>query len=139
MIVLTIVGILSIQGVSSWHQWRRAQSIRVLQHDIARALAFARNEAFLRGETLELTPLSPTHNWAEGIMLDHIQTWEWHIPMSIKLTWHGFRGNDRLVVSHLSESLAMNGYFLLEVPAKTPEKWVVNRFGRLRIPGKQVA
>ena len=139
LIVLAILGGLLMEGPSLWKASRIQTDKRVLFHDVARMLAFSRTEAFLRGETLELLPLSVTNNWAEGIRLSQIHTWQWQMPEGMKLTWHGFLGQDKLVVSDLSESLAMNGYFLLEIPAQVAEKWVVNRFGRMRVLRKNVA
>ena len=146
LIVLAILGGLFIEGASLWKASRIQAAKRVLFHDLARALAFARTEAFLRGEALALSPSNTGNNWAAGIKLQsennslsQAHTWQWHVPHSIQLTWHGFRGRDKLVVSHASESLAMNGYFVLEMPAETPEKWVVNRFGRMRVLRKHVA
>ncbi|MDX2345511.1 MAG: hypothetical protein QNK11_01355, partial [Legionella sp.] len=90
-----------------------------------------------------------TNNWASGIQLQQdnkasnpIHKWSWHGFKNIQLTWHGFLGQDKLTVSAKSESLAMNGYFLLE-PVKNkdflPERWLVNRFGRIRVLRKHVA
>ncbi len=142
--VLVILGILSTEGISSWHTWCTEHKIHVLQHDISHALVFARNEAFLRSETLVLGPSEESNNWALGTVLqsqtnDLVHSWQWQLPKDIVLTWHGFLGSDKLVISHTSEHLAMNGHFLLERAGKASKKWVVNRFGRLRVSIKQVA
>jgi hypothetical protein len=144
--ILVILSALLMEGASHWTIWRVKQAKHVLFHDIARALAFARAEALLRGETLELAPLDFTGNWALGIRLypvhqknTAIQTWQWQLPDGIQLTWHGFLGRDNLVVSAKPESLAMNGYFLLESTRLGSEQWVVSRLGRIRLLRKHVA
>jgi hypothetical protein len=153
LIVLTILGGLLTAGASTWQHTRITQAKRVLFHDIARALAFSRTEAFLRGKTLALLPLdTQNHNWALGIQLqlldnkisdkasDKIHRWlSWHMSKHIHLTWHGFQGPDKVIVNTRPESLAMNGYFLLEGPRLLPERWIVNRFGRIRVLRKHVA
>lgn len=139
LIVLLIVGGLFTQGAYHWKVWRVRQMKRVLFHDIERALAFARNTAFLRGETLILSPSNTENNWALAIKLQtqnkqsvDIHAWQWHFKEHVQLTWHGFLGQDKLIISHRAESLAMNGYFILEGPFFSAEKWVVNRFGRIK-------
>ncbi|MCH9755707.1 MAG: hypothetical protein K0U37_00750 [Gammaproteobacteria bacterium] len=146
LITLVVLGGLVTEGAQHWQAWRMIQGTRVMFYDLTRALAFARTEAFLREETLVLLPSDISHNWALGIQLQSeyhplfkVHAWQWHVPQGIALTWHGFRGQDKLVVSHAPESLAMNGYFLLEVPKRVSEKWVVNRFGRMRVLRKHVA
>ncbi len=145
LFVLSIVGGLLVQGASLWEASRIQIAKRVLFHDMTRILAFARTEAFLRGETLVILPDS-NQNWAMGLKLQadnplscQIHTWRWHIPQSMKLTWHGFLGRDKLLISHKPEHLVMNGYFLLEGLSGVSEKWVVNRFGRMRVLRKHVA
>ncbi len=132
-------------GVPYWQNTRITQEKRILFNDIARALAFARAEAFLRGETLELLPLQPQSNhWNLGIKLqlenkpsEIIHQWPWHFSKNIQLTWHGFRGQDKLIVSSKPESLAINGYFLLKTSETLSERWVVSRFGRIRLSNTQ--
>ncbi|MDF1677602.1 MAG: hypothetical protein P1U32_02775 [Legionellaceae bacterium] len=145
LLVLAIVGGLLMQGASLWRASRIQTARRVLFHDMTRILAFARTEAFLRGETLAILPDS-NQNWAVGLKLQasnpvslQIHAWRWHMPQGMKLTWHGFLGRNKLLVSHKPEHLAMNGYFLLEGLSGVSEKWVVNRFGRMRVLRKHVA
>jgi type II secretory pathway pseudopilin PulG len=148
--ILVILGSLLVAGASNWRHACVLQAKRVLFNDIARALAFSRTEAFLSGNNLVLQPLDKqSNNWALGIHLQtekeplcEIHRWPWEVSRQIKLTWHGFLGQNKLVVSAKPESLAMNGYFLLEPidgQAFSSEKWVVNRFGRMRVLRKHVA
>ncbi|MCH9717501.1 MAG: hypothetical protein K0U24_04075 [Gammaproteobacteria bacterium] len=144
--ILVILSMLLMAGASHWATWRVKQAKHVLFHDIARALAFTRAEALLRGETLELSPVDFTGNWALGIRLypideknTAIKTWQWQLPDGMQLTWHGFLGQDKLVVNAKPESLAMNGYFLLENTRLGSEQWVVSRLGRMRVLRKHVA
>lgn len=143
---LVILSILLMTGASHWTVWRLKHAKHVLYNDLARALAFARAEALLRGETLELAPADVTKNWALGIRLYSIheqnaamQTWQWQPPHGMQLTWHGFLERDKLKVSAQPESLAMNGYFLLESTRLGSEQWVVSRLGRIRVLRKHVA
>lgn len=139
LITLAIIGGLFTEGIIHWQRWRVVQAKRVLFQDISRAFAFGRLEASLRGEALVLKPLAETHNWANGIGLyvsnkkatKCLRVWSWHYP-KLKLTWHGFRSKNQVMMSRSPEQLAMNGYFLVEAPGFVSQRWTVNRFGTMR-------
>lgn len=143
LVTLAILSVLFSAGVSHWRGLQTKEAERRLFNDIERALVFARNQAFLRSETLVLRPRVASEGWSTGMVLElksltsdgqsqTLHTWRWHAP-GMCLTWHGFRGNDALVVDDSPAKLAMNGYFLLEKPGSDQIRWVVNRFGRIRV------
>ena len=146
---LTILGILLAAGIPSWRALQTQQAERRLLHDVERALAFVRNQAFLRAETLVLLPRVASEGWSSGMVLEakqhtsdahnteRLHEWRWH-DSRVHLSWHGFLGDDALVVAHSPAKLAMNGYFLLENSGSHPTRWVVNRFGRIRVLRKHV-
>ncbi|NCT56125.1 MAG: type II secretion system protein [Legionella sp.] len=148
LVTLAILGILFSAGVSHWRGLQTNQAERRLLSEIGRVLIFARNQALLRSETLVLRPRVASESWSSGMVLElknptsdgdpqKLHTWYWHAPGAC-LTWHGFRGDDALVVDHRPAQLAMNGYFLLEKPDSDQTRWVVNRFGRIRALTKHV-
>jgi len=148
LVTLAILGILLSAGVSHWRALQAKHVERRLLNDIARVLTFARNQAFLQAETLELRPRVATEGWSSGMVLEFknktqsehkqcLHTWRWHVP-GAHLTWHGFLGDEAIIIAHSPARLAMNGYFLLETPHATPTRWVVNRFGRIRALRKHV-
>ena len=141
LVTLAILGVLLVAGISHWRGLQIQQAERRLLSDVGRVLAFARNQAFLQGETLVLLPRFSADNWSSGMILQQGSTqqhaWHWHHP-GVRLTWHGFLGNDKLVVAHSPAKLAMNGYFLLETGRSHSTRWVVNRFGRIRALRKHV-
>jgi prepilin-type N-terminal cleavage/methylation domain-containing protein len=142
LVTLAILGILLSAGVPSWRALQTQQAERRLLNDVERVLVFARNQAFLRGEALVLLPRVASEGWSSGMVLElkntlgaHVEqlhTWRWHYP-SMHLTWHGFLGDDALVVAHSPARLAMNGHFVLEKENTPPRRWVVNRFGTIRV------
>jgi prepilin-type N-terminal cleavage/methylation domain-containing protein len=149
LVTLAMLGILLSVGVGSWPRLRATQIKHAMLHDLARAFAFARTEAFLSAETLVFLPKRASGDWSSGMVLQpetserHVMSgdarhvWHWH-NARIHLTWHGFRGTHDLVVSHIPHRLAMNGYFLVDVQGLSVERWVVNRFGRIRVLRKHV-
>ncbi len=146
--VLAILGGLCVSGSAHWQTISYLHAKRVLREDISRAIVFSKALASAEETALTLRPLlSGTDvNWASGMVLsfahrplDVIYTWSWRWPSIMTLTWHGFQGENQLGVSASADSLAMNGYFLLEARGRVAERWVVNRFGQIRVLRKHVA
>jgi hypothetical protein len=149
LITLAMLGMLICAGVRSWPLLRATHIKHVMLHDMTRAFAFARTEAFLSTETLVFLPQLASGDWSSGMVLQPEESehsvmlgvarhvWHWH-RARIHLTWHGFRGTHDLIVSHIPHRLAMNGYFLVDVQGLPVERWVVNRFGRIRVLRKHV-
>jgi Tfp pilus assembly protein FimT len=148
LIVLSVLGGLLTAGAPHWTSFRERRAKKIVFHEISQMLAFARTEAFLRGKTLRLSPMHPTGNWVCGVQLqpskylsdevsDKIRIW--YFPENAQLTWHGFLAQDNLLIAAVPDRLAMNGYFLFEAAHTLPERWVVNRFGRIRVLRKHVA
>ena len=148
LVTLAILGILLLAGVSHWRGLQAQQTERRLFSDVGRVLTFARNQAFLRSETLVLLPRVASEGWSSGMVLEikkhtqdekaqRLHEWRWH-DSGVQLSWHGFLGDDALVVAHSPAKLAMNGYFLLETAHSNQVRWVVNRFGRIRVLRKHV-
>lgn len=139
---LTILGFLLSLGVPSWRALQTQQAERRLLNDVERVLVFARNQAFLRAETLQLHPRVASDGWGSGMVLvlkktsdghsELLHTWHWHYP-GMHLTWHGFLGEDAIVIAHTPAKLAMNGHFVFDKQNTSPKQWVVNRFGKIRI------
>lgn len=148
LVTLAILGVLLVAGESHWRGLQTKQAERRLLNDVGRVLTFARNQAFLQAETLVLLPRVASEGWSSGMVLKpktvrlngctpELHVWRWHYP-GVHLSWHGFLGNDALVVDHSPAKLAMNGYFLLETTHSNQARWVVNRFGRIRALRKHV-
>ena len=148
LVTLAILGILLVAGVTHWRGLQKQQAERRLFNDVGRVLAFARNQAFLQAETLVLLPRVASEGWSSGMVLKlktaildesapQLHVWRWHYS-GVHLSWHGFLGDDALVVDHSPAKLAMNGYFLLETAHTNQARWVVNRFGRIRVLRKHV-
>lgn len=149
LITLAMFGILVSVGVGSWPLLRARHIKHVMLHDMTRAFAFARTEAFLGAKTLVFLPKRASGDWSSGMVLQPEEpehrvmlnvarhVWHWH-DAGVHLTWHGFQGTHDLVVSHVPHRLAMNGYFLVDVQGLPLEQWVVNRFGRIRVLRKHV-
>jgi Tfp pilus assembly protein FimT len=142
LVTLAIVSVLLSAGVSHWRGLQTQYAERRLLNDVARVLTYARNQAFLHAETLVLLPRVPADGWSSGMVLEfkhpaqddraqRLHTWRWHYP-NVHLSWHGFLGEDTLVVDHSPAQLAMNGYFLVENSGSKQVRWVVSRFGRIR-------
>lgn len=138
LVTLAICGVLLSVGTPSLKTWYVTQSKYRMLEDMKRGLAYARTEAFLQGETLVLRPTQGSTDWSSGMQLQSekdskIQhVWHWR-TMGMHLTWHGFLKSEGLIISPNPGRLAMNGYFLLESSSVSPERWVVNRFGRIRV------
>ncbi len=149
LVTLAILGVLSSAGVSLWRGSQTNQAERRLLNDVERVLVFARNQAFLQAETLVLRPRVASEGWSSGMVLERkhdaqdghaqrLHTWRWH-DASVRLSWHGFLGDHALVIDHRPAKLTMNGYFLLEKTNSNQKvRWVVNRFGRIRVLRKHV-
>lgn len=141
LIVFGIVGAMMTQETPSLRAWRLFTAKRILFQELSHVLIFARLQAFIEGEPLVLFPAKRSKNWAQGVKLQSentvstslIHAWYWHVPAGIRITWHGFQANDQIMIHKSPEQLAMNGYFLVEVPQHGVEHWVVSRFGRMRV------
>lgn len=142
LVTLAILSVLLSSGVSHWRGLQIKYAERCLFSDVERVLVYARNQAFLHAETLVLLPRVESESWSSGMVLEfkhptqggssqRLHTWRWHYP-NIYLSWHGFLGDDALVIGHNPAKIAMNGYFLLENSGSKHVRWVVNRFGRIR-------
>ena len=114
-------------------------------NEITNVLHFARIQAFLRGETLVLAPLDSLKDWSYGMQLfvregnawppqnkEKLHEWGWQ-PGVTHLSWHGFQSKDYLVIDSDLSRLALNGYFLMQERGSLPEKYTVNRFGRVHL------
>ncbi|MDF1826936.1 MAG: type II secretion system protein [Legionellaceae bacterium] len=142
LVTLAIVGVLCSAGVSHWRGLQVKQAERRLFNEVGRVLIFARNQALLHSETLVLRPRVASKSWSSGMVLEfkhqtqdgraqRLHTWSWHYP-SLSLSWHGFLGDDVLVIEHRPAQLAMNGYFQVNNTELKHVRWVVSRFGRIR-------
>ena len=148
LVTLAILSVLLSAGVSHWRGLQTKYAERRLLSDVARVLAYARNQALLQAETLVLLPRVASEGWSSGMVLklkhptqegqaQRLHTWRWHYP-NLSLSWHGFLDDDALVIEYRPAKLAMNGYFLLKKSGSNQTRWVVNRFGRIRVLRKHV-
>ncbi|MDF1684111.1 MAG: prepilin-type N-terminal cleavage/methylation domain-containing protein [Legionellaceae bacterium] len=142
LVTLAILSILFSASVSHWRGLQTKYAERRLLNDVGRALAYARNKALLQAETLVLIPRVESEGWSSGMVLEfkhptqggssqRLHTWRWHYP-NLYLSWHGFLGDNAVVIEHRPAKLAMNGYFLLKSTDSHHVRWVVSRFGRIR-------
>ncbi len=148
LLVLTIIGVILTASLASWHTTQLAYIKRNVLRDITHALYMARSEAILNAETFIFSPINASSDWSSGMMLHQAtnasvtqatarQVWHWP-DKRLHLSWHGFQGDKQIVVSHVPHRLALNGYFLVNIKGFPTERWVVNRFGRIRVLRKHV-
>jgi len=148
LVTLAILGVLLASGMSHWRGLQAQHAERRLFHDLGHILAFARNQAFLRAETLVLLPRVASEGWSSGMVLvfqnttleahaQPLHTWRWRYP-NVHLSWHGFLGEDTIIIAHNPAKIAMNGSFLIKINHLEQKRWVVNRLGRIRVLRKHV-
>jgi len=74
LVTLAILSILLSAGVSHWRALQTQQAERRLLSDVGRVLAFARNQAYLKTETLVLLPRVASEGWSSGMVLEFKKT-----------------------------------------------------------------
>jgi prepilin-type N-terminal cleavage/methylation domain-containing protein len=140
LLVLLITSILCLIGYSTLPSYRQYQNEQFVENTLLAVLRFARNQALFHQRSVQVSPLSPTHDWSLGVRVallplqenNYLYTVSWSYP-AIQVRWQGFLSKQYLVFSPNLAEAATNGHFLLFREGVCKKKIIVNRIGRVKV------
>lgn len=143
LICLAIVSLVVLFSMPETFSHYHKNQLKTLKSELITAIAYARNEALLRGQRLALAPLD-SKNWSEGMMLfidnkEHqyrkreelIHQWQWHSKIA-HLSWKGFRSDNYLIFAPDIGEATCSGHFKITNAQGEEAILIINRIGRIR-------
>jgi type IV fimbrial biogenesis protein FimT len=143
---LAILGCLSILSFGSYSYLMRANEQQIIIDELKTAIQYAKMQALGLDNSVILTPLDSSHNWAKGMVLSTwdkktntlkiLYQWQWNHPCWI-LMWKGLHSSDKIIFSSYLASAMSNGHFTLSNRVLNQNiSIILNRLGRVRVESK---
>ena len=138
LLVLAISGFLFYSALPFGSQFLRRNELDKRVNVISNAVNFARNQSFILGSNLILSPLEGDKDWKKGMQLTSqlthklIRQWHWRKNL-ISVQWKGFKKGGQLLFSNTLEHALLSGSFLLSDNKQLKRRIIINRVGRVRI------
>lgn len=122
----------------------QANKIQLVESELIQAIQYSRNMALIRGQSLLLKPLQD-NDWSTGMGLFEdkmsslekqtmLKQWAW-FPQIVKVQWHGFQSDRRIVFSDDLGQSTCNGQFIISA-GEHVKVFKVNRLGRVKESNK---
>jgi Tfp pilus assembly protein FimT len=143
LITLSIVMILSIIGIASYSSLIQKNELQVIEDELRVAIDYAKIQSIMLEQTVSLSPLTSSLNWAEGAKLSVLNKktgelrllhqWQWqHSRWSI--AWRGVRSSSSLNFSnHLTHAISNGQFSVVNLDTQQEVTMVLNRLGRVRV------